>query len=134
VRHPLRGVAAIAASIALLAPVASAGAKTTKSYCHPGGDYCVAVIKHEGMTKLRITTPSLTSNYGLCVRRTVNGTHECHHFRFKQKAGGLQESRVDVQSRFGGPPSGHYCATWRYGGAKLHTLCFNYTRLLSRGL
>jgi hypothetical protein len=123
---------AIAASVLLLAPAASAGAKTTKSYCHPGGDYCVAVIKHEKMTKLRITTPSLTANYGLCVRRTVNNTRECHHFRFKQKAGGLQESRVDVQSRFGGPPSGHYCATWRYGGAKLHTLCFSYTRLLSR--
>jgi hypothetical protein len=129
-RHSRRGIAAIAVGVALLAVIATADAKKTKSYCHPGGDYCVAIFKHGGETKLGITTPSLTNSYRLCARRAVVGTRECHHFRFKQNAGGLSESRIDFQTRFGGPPSGHYCASWRYGGARLHTLCFSYKRKL----
>jgi hypothetical protein len=130
-RHAKRGATAALAAGALLALTAAPGnAKKTESYCHPNGDYCVAIFKHGGQTKLEITTPSLTDSYRLCARRVVNGTRECHHFRFKQNAGGLSESRVDFQTRFGGPPSGHYCATWRYRGMKLHTLCFSYKRKL----
>jgi hypothetical protein len=122
-------VAAIGAG--LLAIAAARGeAKLVNGFCHPTGDYCVGVFKHSGHTKLNITTPSLTASYGLCARRAVNGTRECHHFRFKEKDGGLRESRVDFQTRFGGPPSGRYCATWKYGGSKLHTLCFAYKRQL----
>jgi hypothetical protein len=126
-----RGAAAALVAGALLALTAGHGeAKKTKSYCHPHGDYCVAILKHHSETKLDITTPSLTDSYRLCASRDVNGTRECHHFRFKQNAGGLSESRVDFQTRFGGPPSGRYCATWRYGGVRLHTLCFSYKRKL----
>jgi hypothetical protein len=124
-----RGVAMVALVGALLAiAVAPSDAKLIRSFCHPTGDYCVGVFKRAGAVKLDISTPSLTESYGLCARRVVNGTRECHHFRFKDKAGGLHESRVDFQTRFGGPPSGRYCATWKYGGAKLHTLCFAYKR------
>jgi hypothetical protein len=131
VRLAIRGVCLALAATALLAVAAAPGdAKPIKSYCHPSGDYCVAVFKHDGEAKLEISTPSLTASYRLCARRVVNGSRECHHFRFKQKAGGLRQSRVDFQSRFGGPPSGGYCATWRYGGSKLHTLCFSYKRKL----
>jgi hypothetical protein len=131
VRTVQRGIAFAVASGALLAiATAPADAKLLKSYCQPSGDYCVGVLRQGGATKLDISTPSLTASYGLCARRVVNGTRECHHFRFKPKAGGLRESRVDFQTRFGGPPSGRYCATWRYGGAKLHRLCFSYKRLL----
>ena len=130
-RAARRGLAVAAASCALLVvSAAPAGAKQVGGFCHPTGDYCVGVFKHAGQTKLAITTPSLTASYRLCARRVVNATRECHHFRFKAKAGGLRESRVDFQTRFGGPPSGRYCATWRYGGAKLHTLCFSYKRQL----
>lgn len=126
-----RGVAALLDAGAILAIAAVPGAaKKTKGYCHPSGDFCVAIFKHGGEAKLGITTPSLTDSYRLCARREVNGTQECHHFRFKQNAGGLSESHVDFQSRFGGPPSGHYCAAWRYRGTKLHTLCFSYKRKL----
>jgi hypothetical protein len=123
-------LAALAAGVLLALAAAPGDAKKTRSYCHPGGDYCVAIFKHGGETKLGITTPSLTNSYRLCARRAVVGTRECHHFRFKQNAGGLSESRIDFQTRFGGPPSGHYCASWRYGGARLHTLCFSYKRKL----
>ena len=127
----LSGAISIAIIAALLAITTATGqAKAVKAFCHPTGDYCVGVLKHGGHTKLEITTPSLTASYRLCARRTVNGTRECHHFRFKEKSGGLRESRVDFQTRFGGPPSGRYCATWRYGGTRLHTLCFAYTRQL----
>lgn len=126
-----RGVL-IGACVALPAIAAApVGAKLTKGYCHPTGDYCVGVRKHSGHIRLVITTPSLTASYGLCARRYVNGTRECHHFRFKQTDGGLRQSRIDFQTRFGGPPSGRYCATWKYGGAKLHTLCFSYKRKLA---
>jgi hypothetical protein len=123
-------VLAAAALLAVLAAPGDAKPKQTKGYCHPSGDYCVGVFKHGGQAKLEITTPSLTASYRLCARRIVNHTRECHHFRFKQRAGGLRASVVDFQSRFGGPPSGGYCATWRYGGRKLHTLCFSYKRKL----
>jgi hypothetical protein len=129
-RHSRRGIAAIAVGVALVAVIATAGAKTTKSYCHPGGDYCVAIIKHRGETKLDITTPGLIDLYRLCAKRRVNGARECHQFRFKPGTGGLDESRIDFQTRFGGPPSGTYCATWSHAGKKLHTLCFNYKRQL----
>ena len=126
----LSGAIAVAViGAALLAVAAVPGeAKLVNDFCHPTGDYCVGVMKHSGNTKLDITTPSLTASYGLCARRTANRTRECHHFRFKNKAGGLRESRVDFQTRFGGPPSGRYCATWKYGGSRLHTLCFAYAR------
>jgi hypothetical protein len=126
----LSGAIAVAAVAAALLAIAAApgDAKLVRGYCHPTGDYCVSVLKHGGHTKLTITTPSLTASYGLCAKRTVNGTRECHHFRFKVGAGGLRESRVDFQTRFGGPPSGRYCASWRYGGSKLHTSCFAYKR------
>jgi hypothetical protein len=131
VRAFRRGIAVLGACGALLAIAAPpTDAKLLKGYCQPTGDYCVSVLRQGGATKLDITTPSLTASYGLCARRVVNGTRECHHFRFKQKAGGLRKSRVDFQTRFGGPPSGRYCATWRYGGAKLHKLCFSYKRQL----
>jgi hypothetical protein len=122
-------IATAAIGAALLSIAAAHGeAKLVNGFCHPSGDYCVGVLKHGGHTKLDITTPSLTASYGLCATRTVNGIRECHHFRFKEKAGGLRESRIDFQTRFGGPPSGRYCATWKYGGSKLHTLCFAYAR------
>ncbi len=126
-----RGVLVAACIVLPAAAAAPAGAKLTKSYCHPTGDYCLGVRKHAGKVHLEITTPSLTASYGLCARRVVNGTRECHHFRFKQADGGLSRSRVDFQVRFGGPPSGRYCATWKYGGSRLHTLCFSYKRRLS---
>jgi hypothetical protein len=128
----LSGAIAVAAiGPGLLAIAAVPGeAKLVNGFCHPTGDYCVGVMKRNGHTKLDITTPSLTASYGLCATRMVNGTRECHHFRFKDKAGGLRESRVDFQTRFGGPPSGRYCASWKYGGSKLHTLCFAYRRQL----
>jgi hypothetical protein len=101
----LSGAIAVAAvGAGLLALTAVPGeAKLVNGFCHPTGDYCVGVFKHDGNTKLDITTPSLTASYGLCAKRTVNGTRECHHFRFKVVAGGLRESRVDFQTRFGGP-------------------------------
>ena len=126
----LSGAIAVAAvGAALLALAAVPGeAKLVNGFCHPTGDYCVGVLKRGGNTKLDITTPSLTASYALCAKRTVNGTRECHHFRFKVVPGGLRESRVDFQTRFGGPPSGRYCASWRYGGSRLHSLCFAYKR------
>lgn len=128
-RRWVAGAIAIAASAVAFAIAAVPGeAKLVRSFCHPTGDYCVGVFKRAGAVKLDITTPSLTDSYGLCARRLVNGTRECHHFRFRRKPGGLRESRVDFQTRFGGPPSGRYCASWRYGGRKLHTLCFGYKR------
>jgi hypothetical protein len=128
-RKLIGAIAAAATGVALLAVAAVPGeAKQSKGFCHPSGDYCVGVFKHKGHTALDITTPSLTASYGLCAKRTANGTRECHHFRFKAGAGGLRVSRVDFQTRFGGPPSGRYCATWKYGGNRLHTLCFAYAR------
>jgi hypothetical protein len=126
-----RGVLIVACLALLAFAAAPVGAKVTKSYCHPTGDYCLGVRKHAAEVRLEITTPSLTASYGLCARRRVNGTRECHHFRFKDGVGGLRQSSVDFQTRFGGPPSGSYCATWKYGGSKLHTICFAYKRKLS---
>jgi hypothetical protein len=124
--------AALAGAAVLASVVAGpAAAKLTRSFCHPTGDYCVGVRKHSGKVRLEISTPSLTRSYGLCARRVVNGTRECHHFRFKNAARGLSRSSVDFQTRFGGPPSGRYCAIWNYRGARLHKLCFAYKRKLA---
>jgi hypothetical protein len=130
-RRALAAIAALGCAAALLAGAAerAGAARLVKAYCHPTGDYCVGVFKKAGRIKLDLTTPSLIGSYEICARRLANGVRDCRDFQLKPVAGGaVNQSRIDFQNRFGNPPSGRYCANWKYTGDRLHKLCFGYRR------